>query len=288
MVRRNDRCKARSNNNVSNRPFTSRPSHRCRLARSHQSLRRMSGRRYLIVRGQMLRMSESNSITCMGKHLFSAKSHLVGMPVHGTRMMSGVLMSKRLFTFSSVFLILFRRSQPASRATISHMRRQRAPWNWYFTWIPWQQNNTLKAKQEPKNNNNESWVQQMMANKNYQEFVPSSRPISRTASESAPSEIDGECYKDGLLSRLCLRRATVPRQSVHPSRSTPNDHGLQSGAIAICATLSKGNVDLAHSSTTIMKIYIYFYHLVVSTNIPPTVNLSGIQQQSLSNGNKEN
>jgi len=50
--------------------------------------------------------------------------------------------------------------------------------------------------QEPKNNNNESWVQQMMANKNYQEFVPSSRPISRTASESAPSEIDdGQQYR---------------------------------------------------------------------------------------------
>lgn len=56
----------------------------------------------------------------------------------------------------------------------------------------------FKAKQEPKNNNNESWVQQMMANKNYQEFVPSSRPISRTASESAPSEIDGEYSKDEL------------------------------------------------------------------------------------------
>ena len=36
------------------------------------------------------------------------------------------------------------------------------------------------------------WAQQMIQNKNFQEFVPSSRPISRTPSESAHSELDRE------------------------------------------------------------------------------------------------
>ena len=36
------------------------------------------------------------------------------------------------------------------------------------------------------------WAQQMIQNKNFQEFVPScSRPISRTPSETTQSELDG-------------------------------------------------------------------------------------------------
>ena len=51
-------------------------------------------------------------------------------------------------------------------------------------------------------NNNDSWVQQMMANKNYQEFVPSSRPISRTPSESAQSEIEGTSFIKIRLTKI--------------------------------------------------------------------------------------
>lgn len=47
------------------------------------------------------------------------------------------------------------------------------------------------------------WAQQMIQNKNFQEFVPSSRPISRTPSESTQSEIDDaqQQYRTGLFMR---------------------------------------------------------------------------------------
>jgi len=73
------------------------------------------------------------------------------------------------------------------------------------------QSQTQPASNLSKNISSSDWVQQMIQNKNYQEFVPSSRPISRTPSESAQSEIDdGQQYRPQSMYRHPNRLRAMP------------------------------------------------------------------------------
>ena len=121
----------------------------------------------------------------------------------------------------------------------------------------------------------------MMANKNYQEFVPSSRPISRTPSESAQSEVDGSfsiVYK--MIKILSLDQYRANRY-IHPNRR-PMIMGYNPVPLQYQRYGPKVNTFIHF--TIFNYDYVFLLHLAVTTNISPPAHLSGVPTKPRPNG----
>ena len=121
----------------------------------------------------------------------------------------------------------------------------------------------------------------MMANKNYQEFVPSSRPISRTPSESAQSEVDGKSYVAYIRLKFSLSDQYRANRYIHPNRR-PMIMGYNPVPLQYQRYGPKVNTFIHF--TLFNYDYVCLLHLAVTTNISPPAHLSGVPTKPHPNG----